>query len=126
VDDDATSRILLRQALHGYGEILMATNGLEAVKAVRAALEARTPYHLIFLDVSMPEMGGIEALTQIRALEREVVADPPVRSRAIMATGHADRDSVEQAVKAECDGYIVKPYDKGSILGHLKKLGLSL
>jgi CheY-like chemotaxis protein len=62
VDDEAPIRKLVSSYLQAEGwEVATATDGIEAVEAVRE----RRP-DLVVLDVSMPELDGIEALRQIR------------------------------------------------------------
>ncbi|HBN09144.1 MAG TPA: response regulator, partial [Cyanobacteria bacterium UBA8530] len=56
VEDDFTSRRLLQKILAPYGECEIAINGKEAVSAVELAWGEDAPYHLICLDIMMPEM----------------------------------------------------------------------
>ena len=70
-DDDFICRVLLQKLLSSYGEVHIAINGAEAVKAVRIAIDNGEPYNLICLDIMMPEMDGQEALKQIRKVEEE-------------------------------------------------------
>jgi signal transduction histidine kinase len=68
VDDTKANRLLLVKLLEPIGfEVREAANGLEAV----ALWESWQP-HLILLDTRMPVMGGVEAIKQIRAREREM------------------------------------------------------
>ncbi|HEX7501078.1 MAG TPA: response regulator, partial [Polyangia bacterium] len=69
VEDDMTSRILLRKMLEPFGSCDMAVNGKEAVEAFRQAQEADEPYALVCLDIMMPELDGQEALQAMRAQE---------------------------------------------------------
>jgi phosphoserine phosphatase RsbU/P len=63
VDDDANINLLLQTRLRLRGlTVLSATNGQEALDVL-----AQTPVDLMLLDVSMPIMGGLEVLANVRA-----------------------------------------------------------
>jgi len=124
VEDDFTSRVLMHEMLKKYGAADIAVNGKEAFEAVRAAMDARAPYDLICLDIMMPEMNGQEALKQIRQLEADAGVTPDKRARVVMTTAHADRDNVLEAIKSQCDYFLVKPIDGRALLDELRRLGL--
>jgi len=90
---------------------------------VRTALRAGDPYHLICLDILMPEMDGQAALRQIRVMEQAASAE---RAKIIMTTVLSDKESVSAAIQGSCDAYIVKPIDKAKLLEHLRSLKLIL
>jgi len=122
VEDEFTSRALLREMLKRYGAPQVAMNGREGVEAVRAALEAGEPFDLICLDIMMPELDGQEALRQIRQLEEEM--RPAKRARVIMTTALADRDTVVESINSQCDYFLVKPIDGRVLLDELRRLDL--
>lgn len=126
VEDDLTSRILLQEYLKGYGASHVAVNGKEAIEAVHAALAANEPYDLICLDVMMPETDGQQVLQEIRQAEHAAVTDSrkPRPCRVVMTTALSDKNNVEQAIAARCDGYLVKPIAKQRFLDELRKLNL--
>jgi two-component system, chemotaxis family, chemotaxis protein CheY len=124
VEDEITSRVLLRELLKRYGLPHVAMNGKEAVEAVSAALNARDPYDLICLDIMMPEMNGQEALKKIRQMETEAGIEPVRRAKVIMTSAHADKDNVLQAIHSQCDYFLVKPIDGRALLEELRRMGL--
>lgn len=124
VEDDFTSRRVIHHILDSYGECDVAIDGEEAVDAVRLALEAQDGYDLICLDIMMPRMDGQVALKEIRALEGAHDIRPGHGAKIIITSALDDSDNVLQAFQSECDGYIVKPYDKAKIEGELKQQGL--
>jgi two-component system chemotaxis response regulator CheY len=124
VEDELTSRVVLRELLKRFGPPQVAMNGAEAVEAVRAALENTEPFELICLDIEMPEMNGQDALKRIRQLEEEAGLTPEKRARVIMTTAHSDRDNVIQAIQSQCDYFLVKPIDGRALLEELRRLGL--
>jgi two-component system, chemotaxis family, chemotaxis protein CheY len=124
VEDDITSSFLLQEILKSYGPTQIAVNGIEAIDAVRTALEAGEPYDVICMDIMMPELDGQEAVKQIRALE-EAKGILPVRcAKIIMTTALGDHQNILAAFKHLCDAYVVKPIDKAKLLAELRRLRL--
>ena len=99
VDDEIEVRQLLQEFLSGCGyDVLVAATGQEALDA----LDAQRP-DLVLLDVSMPEMDGVEALRHI------VTVDPPVP--VIMVTANADISLTSKLLAMGAVDYIPKPFD---------------
>ena len=124
VEDELTSRVMLREILKRYGPPQVAMNGKEAVEAVRVALQAGDPYNLICLDIMMPEMNGQEALKRIRQMETEAGYEQARRAKVIMTTAHADKENVLEAIQSQCDYFLVKPIDGRALLDELRRMGL--
>ena len=110
-DDSDTLRQLLTVILTQAGIMVLgeASNGEEAV---RLAGEIRPD--LVFLDVNMPVMNGIEALERIRSVQPEV--------RAMMITACADREMVAKSARDGARGYILKPYRPDRVIEAVRKL----
>jgi len=86
-----------------------ASNGLEGVKKVIAAVEAGKPYAVIFLDMRMPGMNGLEAAIEIRKHD--------IKAEIIFITAYSDctiEEIVEQA--GQNVGYHCKPYASEEII----------
>jgi len=98
VDDMAIFREPVSEALqkHGY-ETTCASDGLEAL----AKVVSEEP-DLILLDMTMPRLGGIQTLQQLRRSKQTQYL--PV----IMLTDMSDREHVAQAAELNVDGYIIK------------------
>lgn len=122
VEDDFTSRLLLQKILVNYGEIHIAVNGLEAISAFSAAQKIGKPYDLVCLDIMMPEMDGLEALKKIRSTEEEHGVFSSNGAKIIMTTALSDIQNVSKAYQSLCDGYLVKPIEKGKLFELLSKL----
>ncbi len=121
-EDEFLSRKVLSAFLAPLFEVDVAVNGKEAVEAFALAHQEGKPYDLILMDIMMPEMDGIQALTIIRAQEQERKLKPPVR--VIMATALDDPKTVIRSFHdGEASGYIVKPVRKEKLFEELKKLG---
>lgn len=121
-EDEFLSRKVLSAFLAPLFEVDVAVNGKEAVEAFALAHQEGRPYDIILMDIMMPEMDGIQALTAIRAQEQERRLKPPVR--VIMATALDDPKTVIRSFHdGEASGYIVKPVRKEKLFEELKKLG---
>ena len=97
VDDHAVMREGLAALLSraGIDVIGTASNGREAVRLARELVP-----DAVVMDISMPDLNGIEATRQIR------VRAPSVR--VVMLSMHANREHVHQALAAGADGYVLK------------------
>ncbi|MGK0237727.1 MAG: PAS domain S-box-containing protein [Candidatus Pelagisphaera sp.] len=88
----------------GY-EIDVANNGLEVIKAIE-----QNEYDLVFMDIQMPEMDGLEATRQII----EKWGDN--RPRIIALTANAMREDKENCFEAGMDEYLTKPFKRSELL----------
>jgi two-component system, chemotaxis family, chemotaxis protein CheY len=124
VEDDPASRLLLVRMLDSIGRCDVAANGKEAVEAYRKSLETGVPYAFVCLDIMMPEMDGVAALKAIRAEEDVRALRPSQAAKIVMTTVLHDLDSVTNAYRELCDGYLVKPISRERLTGLLRELDL--
>lgn len=124
VEDDCTSREVMKKLLQPYSDVDVAANGDEAVEAVQRALDGGEPYDLICLDIMMPIMDGQEALEHIRQIEETSGICAGKGSKIIMTTALSDKRSIMRAFNSQCEGYIVKPIEKAKLLDQLRTLGI--
>lgn len=112
VDDEEFHRDLLAQALEGTRiEPLYAVSGTEAL----AILRGQRP-DLILLDFELPDIDGVEVVRRIKAVEQ--FASIPV----VMITGHSERDLVVASRKAGAADFVVKPFNRGTVLAKINRL----
>lgn len=121
-EDDFTSRMLLQEILKGYGSVCTVINGQEAVEAVKIGFERDEPFDLICLDIMMPETDGHQALKEIRKIEQKRGVYSSDGVKIIMATALGDMRNISEAYSELCDGYLVKPIDKKSVLKTVDEL----
>ena len=107
VDDNLINQKVMLSLLQRMGyKSAVANNGLEAVEAVEAQ-----DYELLFMDVQMSKLDGIEATRRIRALERErKAANKKIRPAVIIAlTARAMAGDRENCLAAGMDDFLTKP-----------------
>jgi signal transduction histidine kinase/ActR/RegA family two-component response regulator len=110
-EDQPENRLLLRKLLDPLGfELREAVNGQEAVDL----FEAWHP-HLIWMDIRMPVMDGLQATQRIKASEAGA------QTRIVAITAHALEEERKQILAAGCDGVIRKPYPQADILDALTR-----
>ncbi len=103
--------MLLRRLLEPLGFALKeAENGEEAF----ALWQSWRP-RLIFMDIRMPVMDGLEATRRIKT------ADSAGQTRIVVITAHALEEERREIPAADCDDFIRKPYDQAEILDALTK-----
>jgi signal transduction histidine kinase/CheY-like chemotaxis protein/CHASE3 domain sensor protein len=102
VDDDVRNIFALTNALEQKGlSVEIGRNGFEAI----GQLEAVADIDLVLMDVMMPGMNGLEAMTKIRQ-------DARFRKLPIIAiTAKAMKDDQEQCIKAGANDYLAKPIE---------------
>ncbi|CUA70493.1 Peroxide stress-activated histidine kinase mak1 [Rhizoctonia solani] len=120
VEDNPINRNILAIWLRKKGlEFREATDGIEGVDTFSTATPGH--YQVLLVDLSMPNLGGIGCVTQIRAIERERRgAAPPAKIFAL--TGLATPEDKRQALAAGFDGYLIKPVSLKTLDGLFKKL----
>ena len=90
-----------------------AESGVEAVKKFS---EAPGKYEMIFMDLQMPEMDGLEATRRIRAFE----AGRSERVPIIAMTANVFKEDIERCIEAGMDSHVGKPLDLNEILNKLR------
>ena len=106
VDDAAFMRMMLKDILtkNGYEVCGEAANGIEAIEKYKECKPDLTT-----LDITMPEMDGITALGEIRAVDPNAVC--------IMCSA-----MVIEAIQKGAKDFIVKPFQADRVLGSVKKV----
>ncbi len=125
VEDDFIARHVLKDMLAEYGQCDVVVDGAEAVQAFKMAFDDKKPYDVIFLDIMMPNVNGLEALNMMREFEKESGVMPPKEVKVIMTTALDDPKTVVGAYyRGGADSYLVKPITKAMIAEEMRKLKL--
>jgi signal transduction histidine kinase/CheY-like chemotaxis protein len=113
-EDNRTNQLVFRKMLQDLNiDLRFAANGLEAV----AAYDSFSP-DLVFMDISMPKMDGMEATRTIRERESGSQTHVPI----IAMTAHAMDGDAERILAAGLDYYLTKPLKKADILSKITEL----
>ena len=113
-EDNPTNQLVAVRTLEklGYRADAVAT-GLEALSTLE-----RVPYDLVFMDVQMPEMDGLEATRRIRAPESKVKnRDVPI----IAMTAHAMAGDRQRCLEAGMNDYVSKPVRPAELVAALER-----
>jgi diguanylate cyclase (GGDEF)-like protein len=120
VDDSADDRLLLQALLSaaGYENILAADSANAAFKllGLDGGKQSGARVDLILMDIVMPQMSGIEACRQIKAIDR--FRDTPI----IMVTVKTDPVDLQLAFAAGAMDYVAKPVNKIELLTRVRSV----
>lgn len=111
VDDSRMSRRMLRTILEGMGHEVVgeATNGAEGVE-----LYKKLKPDAVTMDITMPEMDGIECLQQIKDFDED--------AQVIMVTAAGQSSKLMEALKSGAKEFICKPYEPEQIINAFTEL----
>ncbi|MHC6179275.1 response regulator [Clostridium sp. JNZ X4-2] len=114
VDDAAFMRMMIKDILekNGFEIVGEANNGIKAVE-----LYKKEKPDVVTMDITMPDMDGIEAVKAIKAL------DPA--AKIIMCSAMGQQTMVMDAIKAGARDFIVKPFQPDRVLEAINKVANS-
>lgn len=111
VDDAAFMRMMIKDILskNGYEVVAEAENGAKAVEKYQEVKPDLTT-----MDITMPELDGISALKQIRAMDSS--------AKVIMCSAMGQQSMVIEAIQAGARDFIVKPFQPDRVLEAIRKV----
>lgn len=111
VDDAAFMRMMIKNILtkFGYEVVGEAENG-----SIAARMYAELKPDLVTMDITMPEMDGIEAVKSIRRIDPEALI--------IMVSAMGQQAMVMEAIQAGAKDFIVKPFQQDRILQAIERV----
>jgi CheY-like chemotaxis protein len=99
-EDNAVNQLVMKRLLHKRGHtVTVVSDGRSAAEAV-----ACDDFDIVFMDVQMPELDGLQATQQIRGTEAA-----HQRVRIIALTAHALQGDKQRCLDAGMDDYLTKP-----------------
>ncbi|MDR2903345.1 MAG: response regulator [Clostridiales bacterium] len=111
VDDAAVMRMMLKKILveNGYNVVGEADNGLKAIEKYKELSPG-----LVIMDITMPEMNGIDATKGIKAANPDALV--------IMCSAMGQQTMVIEAIQAGARDFIVKPFQHDRVLEAVQKV----
>jgi len=113
VDDASFMRMMIKDALqkNGYDDLHEAADGVQAVEKY----EEIKP-DIVFMDITMPNMDGLEALRTIKGKHPEAIV--------VMCSAMGQESMVIEAIKTGARDFIVKPFKPDRIMKTLSSLNI--
>ncbi|MGD9939637.1 MAG: response regulator [Clostridia bacterium] len=112
-DDERLERTFLRKILEQHAELYTvigeAANGLQAVE-----LALRYKPDIAILDISMPELNGLEAGRKLKAMNPDIII--------VLNSAYAEFQFAQKALEYKLDAYLVKPSNEHDILATMMSL----
>jgi len=109
VDDAAFMRMMIRDILAKEGYLIReAVNGRDAIDKYE---EVRPD--LVTMDITMPEMSGLDALRAIKAIDKD--------ARVLMVSAMGQQKMIVEALEAGAMDFLVKPFQPTKVLETVKK-----
>lgn len=111
VDDAAFMRMTIKKMLEAHGHEVAgeAENGVVAVKKY-----AELKPDIVLLDITMPEMNGVDALREIKAMNKD--------ARVIICSAMGQQAMVAQAIQYGAKDFIVKPFEENRLIASVEKV----
>lgn len=104
-DDEPSVRLVASRLLESFGfRVVLAANGLEALEAFRKSPD---DFAAVLLDLTMPQMDGMEAFTAMRSIR----ADLPV----VLMSGYTEQDAVSRFAGQGLAGFVQKPFSPAEL-----------
>jgi CheY-like chemotaxis protein len=112
VDDESSVRTLAKQVLEKRGfTVVTASDGSEGIEMYK---QNRNDLAIVLLDLTMPKVGGVEAM---RAM-RNIRADVPI----IFSSGYNESNALDQDALASAAGFIQKPYRASALSDKVREV----
>lgn len=104
VEDEPTMRQMLTEMLYavGVGKVVEAADAESGVDAFNG-----DQFHIVMLDLGLPDRDGHEVMKDIKAANRQ--------QHVVLVTADDSIDSIQRAITAGANGYVVKPYSREKI-----------
>ena len=105
-DDTSVSRMLLVDGLNEIGikNTVLAADGEQALQLMMSA-----PCHIVFSDMNMPKLNGLQLLKALREYT------PTRQCCFILVTGKGDRAMIEEGKKYGLNNFLAKPFTTGTL-----------
>ena len=108
-EDVIENQLLVEHYLKKIGlDVTIANNGLQATESIK-----KEEYDLVLMDLQMPVMGGIEAT--------KILREQGFNKKIIALTANAMEEDKDACMRAGCNGFIIKPFDRDDFIKKIKE-----
>ncbi|MGM0449690.1 MAG: response regulator [Pseudomonadota bacterium] len=104
VEDEPTMRQMLTEMLYAVG-VAKVVEAADAESGVATFNDDQ--FHIVMLDLGLPDRDGHEVMKEIKAANRQ--------QHVVLVTADDSIDSIQRAITAGANGYVVKPYSREKI-----------
>ena len=115
IEDDAATGALLAHILGRHGSCMVAGTARAGFSQFLKAWERAEPYQVLFLDLNLPDLGGLAILSALRRFESEHRVPRNQRCMVVICTSSGDLEDIKASLVMEADGYLVKPVNPAAI-----------
>jgi len=105
IEDDFVSTLILEDLLKNYGTCKVISNSQKVFEIMEEILD--NTFDMIFLDIMMPEIDGIEILKTIRSEEEKKKLKK--KNIIIMQSALNEKSIIEESKKNDCNDFLEKP-----------------
>ncbi len=129
VEDNNACMIFLHETLTNMGgidsiAIESASTGEDGLQKYKTAMSSDNPFKLIFMDIMLPGIDGLQTLEKIRAHENNLQLTESQKVKVIITTALDDSTKASRAFfQGGAISYMTKPTTSAKIIDELKKFG---
>ena len=111
VDDGSVTRKVSKSILKnlGFRDVYISANAKHGLQCLERAFESNDEFDLVFLDINMPDMTGLELLKIIKS-HRFLK-----KTKVVMQTSESEADVILEAAELGASNYIIKPIDEEQV-----------
>jgi two-component system, NarL family, response regulator NreC len=113
-DDHVLFRQGLKSILQGTSDLEVVGEAGDGLELIRLLKMGTLNPDLVVLDISMPNLRGLEAITEIKSLCPSI--------KVLMVTMHSDKEYLYQALAAGADGYLLKKDADAELFAAIEKI----
>lgn len=111
VDDAMFMRMTIKKMLEAHGHSVAGEVG-NGVEAVKKYMEIKPD--VVLLDITMPEMNGVEALKRIREVD--------AKAKVIICSAMGQQEMVAQAIQNGAKDFVVKPFEESRLVAAVNRV----
>ena len=122
IEDKDANRKLLEIVAKEFGEYRSTAKSTMAIKLLEQALDQRSYFDIIILDIKLTDMKGTSMLWQIRELEEKYKVPEDNRVKIVAVTGNLQSNEIMSLMELDCDDYLIKPLSRENIIDTIKEI----